>query len=69
MEDKLKLIFDELWDKAYDVVSHKYEYKYANQIIRKHFDSLCPNRSKYNTFYYGWLAGLMAALIMGLMII
>ena len=50
--DKVKLdvrlteLFDELDMKAYDVNYHNYNYKYANQIIRKYFEKwLCDGKS------------------------
>ena len=40
MEEKLSKIFDELQKEAYDIEYHTYDYKLANQIIRKHFEKL-----------------------------
>ena len=36
----LKNIFDDLWNNAYDAEYHHYEYKQANQIIRKHIEAM-----------------------------
>ena len=40
MEENLNKIFDELQEQAYNVEYHTYDYKLANQIIRKHFEKL-----------------------------
>jgi len=37
---KLDILFKDLEKNAYDKSSHKYYFKEANQIIKKHFDSL-----------------------------
>jgi len=36
----LRNIFDDLWDNAYNAEYHHYEYKQANQIIRKHIEAM-----------------------------
>ena len=36
----LKLLFEELSNEAYLVDRNSYNYKYANQVIRKHFEKL-----------------------------
>jgi len=36
----LKNIFNDLWNNAYDAEYHHYEYKQANQIIRKHIEAM-----------------------------
>lgn len=40
MSDKLTALWDDLNENAYDPTWHKYYFKEANQIIRKHFESL-----------------------------
>lgn len=40
MEEKLNKIFDELQKEAYNAEYHAYDYKSANQIIRKHFEKI-----------------------------
>ncbi len=35
---RLDKLFDDLQENAYDSIWHKYFYKEANQIIRKHFE-------------------------------
>lgn len=35
ISDKLKELFNELEEKAYDIKYHKYEVKPTNQVIRK----------------------------------
>ena len=42
MKDELKKIFDELESDAYNEAYHTYNYKIANQIIRKHLERLFP---------------------------
>mgnify|MGYP001590453074 CR=1 FL=1 len=42
MKDELKKIFDELESDAYNKDYHTYDYKIANQIIRKYFERLFP---------------------------
>lgn len=64
MEEKLDLIFKELEEKAYNPKWHTYEFKEANQVIRKFFEALCPSRSKYDTFFYGWIIGVFISFLM-----
>lgn len=35
---KLEMLFEELEENAYDIDTHSYYYKEANQIIRKYFE-------------------------------
>ena len=45
----LKNIFDDLWNNAYDAEYHHYEYKQANQIIRKHIEAMEEYRQQHQT--------------------
>lgn len=46
LDPRLKDIFNDLRNNAYDVNWHSYNYKYANQIIRKHFEQLVSEGEK-----------------------
>ena len=40
LDNRLEAIFKELSEKAYNPEFHNYDYKYTNQVVRKHFEAL-----------------------------